>query len=155
MQIISLSLVFYPIAKQTRRCYCNSQIEDEEQSIHPKYLVQRLDEHAVSINFTQDYQSISNWSSSSPPMKNVRFNDTATSIPPDQYCFHPQTLTPIDTQSSSSVRCITTPFFCFRPVLDHNYAICIPTSRASLHAFLTPSFDPSRFTPLTSNPIRF
>lgn len=126
------------------------------------------------MNFTHDYESVSNCSSLPSvenqiiqyepfqPVKSVRFNDAPISIPYsksmslplDQYYFHPETKTSINTQPSSSVRYITTPFFWFRPVLDHNYAICIPTTRPSLHAFLTPSFESSRSTHLTPNPIR-
>jgi hypothetical protein len=150
--------------------------------MHPRYRVQRLDELAVSIDFPHDYESIANGSNPPienqhlqdeelQPIKNVRFNDyptwipssrpsiKKTSIPHDQYYFHPETLSPIDNQQLS-VRYITTPFFWFRPVLNHNYAICIPTSRPSLHAYLTSSFDPpiSSFqfpSNATPNPIRF
>jgi hypothetical protein len=58
----------------------------------------------------------------------------------------------IDNQQSS-VRYIKTPFFWFRPVLDQNYAICIPTSRPSLHAYITSSFDPT-VSSQYPNPIR-
>jgi hypothetical protein len=128
------------------------------------------------MNFPHDYDSIPTWSNHTvqnehlQPIKNVRFNDTPTwipysnktiektSIPMDQYYFYPETITPIDNQQPSPARYITAPFFWFRPVLDQNYAICIPTSRPSLHAYITPSFDPTIpaecATYSTPNPIR-
>lgn len=126
------------------------------------------------MNFTHDYESISNCSSSPSienqiiryeplqPVKSVRFNDTPTwipyskpmSFPLDQYYSHSETIPSMNTPSSSSIRYITAPFFWFRPVLDHNYAICIPATRPSLHAFLTPTFDSSRSIHSTPNPIR-
>jgi hypothetical protein len=167
-------LVFYPIAKQTEKYYYNSdndqQSISDENAIYPRYQVQRLDEHAVSIDFPHDYESTSNWSNHSiqNERKNVRFNDNPTlipcstnpikntSIPGDQYYFYPESMSHIDNEQSP-VRYITTPFFWFRPVLDHNYAICIPTSRPSLHAYITSAFDPisSQFqTNAAPNPIR-
>ncbi len=129
--------------------------------------VDRFDEHVVSMDFPHDYDSIPTWSNQSiqceqlQPVKNVRFNDTPTwipysnrstethPIPIDQYYFHPETITSADN------RYITAPFFWFRPVLDQNYAICIPTSRPSLHAYITSSYDPTIPTEYpTPNPIR-
>jgi len=153
-------LVFYPIAKQTEKYYPRS--VSNKTSIYPHHHVQRLDELAVSIDFPYDYDSISDWSDPPvqnqherlPPIKNVRFNDNPTwiphsrnhientSIPLDQYYFYPEAISPMNNEQSS-VRYITTPFFWFRPVVDHNYAICIPASRPSLHAYLPPSFDPT------------
>jgi hypothetical protein len=180
----SLFIVLYPIAKQTKKYYYNSnndqQPVSDEDSIYPRSHVQRLDELAVSIDFPYDNDSTSNWSNHPiehqpvqyehlQPIKNVRFNDNPTWIPSsrnnikntpiplDQYYFHPETISQIDNQQSS-VRYITTPFFWFRPVLNHNYSICIPTSRPSLHAYIRSSFDPtisSQFqTNSTPNPIR-
>ena len=126
--------------------------------------VDRFDEHVVSMDFPHDYDSIPTWSNQ--PIKNVRFNDTPTwipysdrstektSIPTDQYYFYPETVTSTDSQQAP-LRYITAPFFWFRPVLDQNYAICIPTSRPSLHAYITSSYDPTIPTEYpTPNPIR-
>ena len=171
-------LVFYPIAKQTEKYYYNStndhQIVSNENSINQRYHVQKLDELAVSMDFPYDHDSTSDWSNHSEqnqhlhPVKNVRFNDNPTWIPYsrnnienpslslDQYYFYPETISQIDNEPSS-VRYITTPFFWFRPVVDHNYAICIPTSRPSLHAYITPSFNSASMqfqTNSTPNPIR-
>lgn len=163
---VCLLLVLYPIAKQTKKYYSDESISNEN-SIYPRYHVKRLEELAVSIDFPHDYESISNASNhlidtSSyhdeylQPIKNVRFDDNPiqipssknitknSSIPIDQYYFHP------DTSHPSSLRCITTPFFWFRPVLNNNYAICIPTTRPSLYAYLTSSYDPQNI----NNPIR-
>ena len=118
------------------------------------------------MDFPHDYESTANWSNQQvhyehvQPIKNVRFNDNPTwiphsrnnveypPIPVDQYYFYPETIN----DEPPSVRYITTPFFWFRPVLNDNYAICIPTSRPSLHAYITSSFDPK--TNATPNPIR-
>ena len=149
-------LVFYPIAKQTKKYFHNSNDDQEDSS--PRYQVQRLDELAVSIDFPYDQDSTTNWSNEHlQPMKNVRFNDSPTWIPysnkqmrnpPEQYCFQPESIPNVDNQQSS-VRYITTPFFWFRPVLNHNYAICIPATGPSLHAYIT-----SRFISSTPNPVR-
>ncbi|CAF3831349.1 unnamed protein product [Rotaria sordida] len=155
--------IFYPIAKQTKKYYYNStndqQTISDENLIYPRYQVQRLDELAVSMDFPHDYESTANWSNQKvqyehiQPIKNVRFNDNPTWIPYsknnienpsisiDQYYFYPETTSHVNNEPSS-VRYITTPFFWFRPVLDHNYTVCIPTSRPSLHAYITSSFDP-------------
>lgn len=161
-------LVFYPIAKQTQKYYYDS----DENSIYPRYQVQRLDELAVSIDFPHDYETTSNWSDHPNQnqqiqyeRKNVRFNDNPTLIPNpientsppiDQYYFYPETMSHINNEQSP-VRYITTPFFWFRPVLNNNYAICIPTTRPSLHAYITSSYDPisSQYQiNSTPNPIR-
>lgn len=151
-----LLIVLYPIAKQRKKYYYDQQTVSDEKPIYPRYHVQRLEELAVSIDFPHDYDSTSNYSIEHlQPIKNVRFNDNPTQIPSsksksaDQYYFHPETISQIDNQQSS-LRYIKTPFFWFRPVLNHNYAICIPTSRPSLHAYITPSFDSQTIT----NPIR-
>ena|ERR1700722_11335229 len=149
-------VVFYPIAKQTKKYY----YDDQESNLDRRYHVQRLDEFAVSIDFPHDYDSLNQQYQYEhiQPIKNVRFNDNptwiphsrnTTSIPIDPYYFHPETISQID-NPQPSVRYITTPFFWFRPVHDHNYAICIPTSRPSLHAYIVSSLD-SQSTP---NPVR-
>jgi hypothetical protein len=158
--LIFLLLVFYPIAKETKKYFYNDQrslVSEDENLPFSRYNVQRLDELAVSIDFPHDYSSAQNWSEENrlQPIKNVRFNDNPTwrtysrdnteipnendFTPIDQYYFHPD-------ENNRSVRYIATPFFWFRPVHNHNYAICIPVSRPSLHAYITSSSTP--------NPIR-
>ncbi|CAF2462737.1 unnamed protein product [Rotaria sp. Silwood2] len=161
--------IFYPMAKQTTKYYNNSnndqQLISNDHLTNSRYHVHRLDELAVSIDFPYDYDSTSNWSHHSienqrypyehlQPIKTVRFNDNPTWIPYsrntiehtsnpiDQYYFYPEKISKTDNNEQSSVRYVTTPLFWFRPVLNHNYAICIPTSRPSLHAYITSSFDP-------------
>ncbi|CAF0770269.1 unnamed protein product [Rotaria sp. Silwood1] len=177
--------IFYPIAKQTTQYYNNSNNDQQsmsnDQSTYPRYHVHRLNELAVSMDIPHDYDSTSNWSQHSiqnqqyeyehlQPIKNVRFNDNPTWLPYsrhitentanpiNQYYFYPEKISQIDNNEQSSVRYITTPFFWFRPVLNHNYAICIPNLRPNLHAYITSSFDPisSQFPiHFTSNSIRF
>ncbi|CAF4178740.1 unnamed protein product [Rotaria socialis] len=165
--------IFYPIAKQTTKYY-NNWIHDQpsisnNQSTYPRCHVERLDELAVSVDFSRDYDLTSAWSNQyqyerANPIKNVRFNDHPKSIPysrntynpMDQYYFYPERISQIDNEQAS-VRYLTTPFFWFRPVLNHNYAICIPRTRPSLHTFITSSFDrlPIQYqTNSTPNPIR-
>lgn len=135
---LSICLVFYPIAKQTK-----------------KYYTQRSDEFAVSIDFSNDYsyenESIQ-YQDIQASMKNVRFNDNPAWIPQQQHSFHPEIQSQINHQSTP-IRYITTPFFWFRPVLNNNYAICIPTSRPSLHAYITTAYDPKELSS-TPNPVR-
>ncbi|CAF3609813.1 unnamed protein product [Rotaria sordida] len=177
--------IFYPIAKQTTKYYNNlindQQLISNNHSKYPRYHVHRLDELAVSIDFLHDYDSTSNWSQHSiqnqqhqyehlQPIKNVRFNDNPTWIPYskntientsnpiDQYYFYPEKISKIDNNEQLSARYVTTPFLWFRPVHNHNYAICIPNSRPSLHAYITSSYDPiaSQFQiNSTPNQIRF
>ncbi|CAF1378342.1 unnamed protein product [Rotaria sordida] len=129
--------IFYPIAKQTKKYYYNStndqQTISDENLIYPRYQVQRLDELAVSMDFPHDYESTANWSDQKVQYEHIQ--------PIKNYYFYPETTSHVNNEPSS-VRYITTPFFWFRPVLDHNYTVCIPTSRPSLHAYITSSFDP-------------
>ncbi|CAF1450575.1 unnamed protein product [Rotaria sordida] len=128
--------IFYPIAKQTKKYYYNStndqQTISDENLIYPRYQVQRLDELAVSMDFPHDYESTANWSNQKVQYEHIQ--------PIKNYYFYPETTSHVNNEPSS-VRYITTPFFWFRPVLDHNYTVCIPTSRPSLHAYITSSFD--------------
>ncbi|CAF1152380.1 unnamed protein product [Adineta steineri] len=155
--------IFYPVAKQIEKYGYNS--------INSRYHVQRLDEHAVSINFPHGYDSTSNLSNQDfqyehfHPVKNVRFNDKPTWIPYsrnntenpsislEQYYFYPEMVPHVDNEQSSG-RYLTAPFFWFRPVLNHDYAICIPSSRPSLHAYISPLFNPYSKQNSTPNPVQ-
>ncbi|CAF0949727.1 unnamed protein product [Adineta ricciae] len=140
--------IFYPIAKQTEKHYYDS--KNEQQTItnevynHPNHRVQRLDELAVSIDLPHDYTSTSQWPNHS--MQNHEYRHTIQPesprqplTPSDQYYFYSD-------NDQSPVRYLTTPFFWFRPVVDQNYAICIPTNQPSLHAYVTPLFQLSSST---------
>ncbi|UJR37020.1 hypothetical protein I4U23_029727 [Adineta vaga] len=164
--------IFYPIAKQTEKHYYDStnsqQTISNDNSTQSRYHVQRLDELAVSIDFPHDYEptsqcsndSIQNQNERLYAIKNSRFHEhpgisSANSTigkyvtPSDQYYFYPDTVSKMDNEQSAT-RYISAPLFWFRPVVDQNHAICIPTSRPSLHAYVTPLFDSHP----TSNPVR-
>lgn len=63
-----------------------------------------------------------------------------STVPFDPYYFYQDESRTVD-KAPPPTGYLHAPLFWFRPVLDDNCAICIPTPRTSLHAYVTPLFE--------------
>lgn len=146
----------------------NGNVSDDP-SAAPRHSNGLLDELTVSIDFPDESDFEEEWPVTAlhdermHPEKNVRFKDYSTSFPcsrdsqsishsyssnkpsDHQYYFPPEMPTHLDEEHSfsSPTRYIHAPSFWFHPVLNHDYALCIPSTRPSLHAYQSSPFDPT------------
>ena len=128
-----------------------------------------LDELTVSIDFPDEGDREAEWPVTALQderihlEKNVRFEGNSTWFPSfrdsqrishaypsnkssdHQYYFPPEMPTHWEDEHScsSSTRYIHAPLFWFHPVLNHDYALCIPSTRPNLHAYQLSPTDPT------------